>query len=49
MSEEGRPRRDIERVNYAEPGDDPEQSALEPSTESADASGASIDTTFCLC
>ena len=46
MSEEGRPRRDIERVNYAEPGDDPELSVLEPPTESVDASAASVDTSF---
>ena len=31
MSEEGRPRRGIQRVDYAEPGDNPDESALEPS------------------
>ena len=43
MSEEGRPRRAIERVNYAEPGDNPDESALE-STEVLDSSYASVDT-----
>ena len=43
MSEEGRPRHVIEWVNYAEPGDNPDESALE-SSEVLDSSYASADT-----
>ena len=45
MSEEGRPRRDIARVNYVEPGDNPE-STLESSGEVVDSTAASADASF---
>ena len=45
MSGEGRARRDIPRVNYAEPGDNPDESALEPSVEGGDSSATS-ETSF---
>ena len=45
MSEDGRPPRGIERVNYAEPGDNPDESALED-TEVVESSAASVDTSF---
>ena len=46
MSEEGRPRRDIPRVNYVEPGDNPDESALESSDEVVDLTAASADESF---
>lgn len=46
MSGEGRSRRDIQRVNYAEPGDNPDESALEPSVEGVQSSAAAAETSF---
>ena len=46
MSEEGRPRRDIPRVNYVEPGDNPDESALDSSDEVVDLTAASADESF---
>ena len=46
MSGEGRSRRNIQRVNYAEPGDNPDESALEPSVEGVQSSAAAAETSF---